>query len=66
MVIVASIYILSISLMVIVAGIYLRFGIEAGIRVSTFLPTPTPQPWLKFSVSAYISHLKHSKTERLK
>jgi hypothetical protein len=30
--------------MVIVASIYLRFYIEVGVGVDTFLPTPTPTP----------------------
>jgi hypothetical protein len=56
---------LSISLMVIVASIYLRFYIE--VRGSTFLLTPTPpkflltptpQPWLKFLYS--ITHFSAS------
>jgi hypothetical protein len=33
---------LSISLMVTVASIYLRFYIEVGVRVGRFLPTPIP------------------------
>jgi hypothetical protein len=28
-----------------VASIYLRFYIEVGVGVGTFLPTLTPQPW---------------------
>jgi hypothetical protein len=36
---------LSISLMVVVDGIYLRFYVE--VRVGTFLPTPTPPKFVQ-------------------
>jgi hypothetical protein len=42
---------LNISVMVIVASIYLRFYIEVWVRVGTFLPTPTPHKIPSYSDS---------------
>jgi hypothetical protein len=54
---------LSVSLMVIVASIYLKFYTKVRGRVGTilptqtppkFLPTPTPQPWLSVTALLFL------------